>query len=409
MARISNAIYIFINLQIFLRSNLISSFPIKPTISDDVAMMIDTKNHDIKPVTVSIDIFEHMIVEDTFDVTFTTPSLDAAVIPPIRFVTVEPILKEEEDVNDRKKGASTFFISLLISVIFLALSVIFIPLNFGTLKTFIIIAKNKQPMFLLFAAVHLVCISDLMVAITEGILLWKRIPHSGCEFLGAVEVTIFFSLSFILSSVCVYRIIAVLRPLQYKKFAKRTVILKIISVIVFFSILLAVLLIVTKTLRFRYQGTPHSMGCSLFMVKNIFHLFASLLTMVSLLVNFILASTYCVLFRYFRKPFTATKEVKLMKKGALFVTSLSTFSYFICYFPAVVVNILLSIDSEIILGLAPSYRLMLEFAVVLFPHLYSCVLPLCLVTGKTLTQVGKAAEVTKPSIMRSRSRKCEVL
>ena len=303
--------------------------------------------------------------------------------------------KGKVDRGNEKMSLPVFLVSTIITFLNCGLAPVFIPLNVGTLKSLIVISRDKQPLFLLFAAVHLICLTDLLIAMIEGVVIWTDISRKGCEMLGFSQITIFLSLSLILSTICLYRITAVLRPRWYKIIARRKVVLKIIAVIVTSSILLSILLIATKTIRFRYLGRPHSIGCSLFVLKKMLHIFTSLLIIITLLVNLILASTHCVLYRYFGKPTSTTKEIAAMKKGALFVTSLTTFSYFICYFPAVIVNFILNIDHVLILEIGAPYRLILDFTLTLLPHLYSCILPLCLVTGKTLKKVTAASKGTK--------------
>ena len=305
--------------------------------------------------------------------------------------------KGKVDRGNQKMSLPVFLVSTVITFLNCGLAPVFIPLNVGTLKSLIVISRDKQPLFLLFAAVHLICLIDLVIAMIEGVVIWTDISSKGCEMLGFSQITIFLSLSLILSTICLYRITAVLRPRWYKIIARHKVVLKIIAVIITSSILLSILLIATKTIRFRYLGRPHSIGCSLFVLKKMLHIFTSLLIIITLLVNLILASTHCVLYRYFGKPTSTTKKMTAMKKGALFVTSLTTFSYFICYFPAVIVNFILNIDHVLILEIGAPYRLILDFTLTLLPHLYSCILPLCLVTGKTLKKVTAASKGTKQS------------
>ena len=307
--------------------------------------------------------------------------------------------KQVQDDKNKEEDARMFMISIIMTITSCSPALIFAPLNARILKSFFLIAQDKQPMYLFFGAVHIVCISDLIVAVVEGVLLWKEISRIGCEVLGGIQMAMFFNQSLILSTICLYRITAVLKPRRYKNIAKRNIILKIITGIIIFSGIMSILLIVSNTTRFKYLGPPQSVGCSLFMIHEILNLFMSLLLTGTLHVIFILACTLCVLYRFFSKPMTTTQDVKIMRQGALFITSLTTFSYFICYFPTVVVNCILTIDSRIILGLGSPYRLIMDFTLTLLPHIYSCVLPLCLVTGKTLKRVAVSARATKVSTM----------
>lgn len=293
-----------------------------------------------------------------------------------------------------------FLISGIMTFTNCALASFFIPLNFGILRSFITISLDKQPLFLLFAAINLICMLDLVVALVEGILIWSALSREGCTALGATQVTIYFILSSLLTVICLFRITAVLRPRKYKKIAKRNCVLKILTGIVTGSILLTFLLITTRAIRFKYLGPPLSTGCSFFVVQEIFHLLIALLISITLVVNLALACTYCVLYRYFKRPISRTREVRTMRQGALYVTSLATFSHFICNLPAVLVSVCMCVQPGLVLGLRPPYRLILDFVLVLLPHLYSSALPLCLVTGNTLDRVKKAASVTNQSVRR---------
>ena len=89
-----------------------------------------------------------------------------------------------------------------------------------------------------------------------------------------------------------------------------------------------------------------------------------------------------------------------MKKGARFVTSITATCYFVCYTPTVVAYIILSVRPEIMSGLEPPYALIVDFLLRILSHLNSCVLPLCLVTGKTLNRLQLAAKITRRSTIR---------
>ena len=305
------------------------------------------------------------------------------------------------DITQSARNKNTIVVSIMITSVLCSLAPIFIPVNVKAACSFINISRNKQPMFLLFGSVHVICMVDLLVGLVEGVSLWLEVPDFGCQILGGCQVTIFFSLSSTLSTVCIYRITAVVKPRLYKKFAKRSLILKLIAGILTFSFLLPVLLIFTNILTFRYVGPPHSTGCSLFMVRDWFHVYGSLLNMVIIFINLLLVNTYFILHRYFGTTISNSEQVREMRKGALFVTSLSTICYFLCHLPTVTSYTILGFNGSLILHLTSPYRLILDFILLLCPHLYSCVLPLCLVTGNTLERVQTAAKVTHQSRMRS--------
>ena len=306
------------------------------------------------------------------------------------------------DVTEPAKDNTTYFVvPIMITSVLCSLVPIFIPVNVKAACSFINISRNKQPMFLLFGSVHMICVVDLLVGLVEGVSPWFKVPDLGCQILGGCQVTIFFSLSSTLSTVCIYRITAVVKPRLYKKFTKQSLILKVIAGILTSSLLLPVLLIFSNILTFRYVGPPHSTGCSLFMVRDWFHVYSSLLNMVIIFINLLLVNTYFILHRYFGTTLSNSEHVREMRKGALFVTSLSTICYFLCHLPTVISYTILGFNGSLILHLTSPYRLILDFILLLCPHLYSCVLPLCLVTGNTLERVQSAAKVTYQSRMRS--------
>ena len=316
----------------------------------------------------------------------------------------KPHTGTRSDLTQSVKNNTTFAASIMITSVLCSLAPIFIPVNMRAFSSFINISRNKQPMFLLFGSVHVICMVDLLVGLVEGVSLWLEVPDFGCQILGGCQVTIFFGLSSTLSTVCIYRIAAVVKPRLYKKFAKRSLILKLIAGILTFSLLLPVVLTFTNTLNFRYVGPPHSTGCSLFMVRDWFHVYGSLLNMVIIFINLLLANTYFILHRYFGTTISKSEHVRAMRKGALFVTSLSTICYFLCHLPTVIIYIILGFNDSLILHLVSPYRLILDFVLLLCPHLYSCVLPLCLVTGNTLERVQTAARNTHQSRIRSLQR-----
>ena len=308
------------------------------------------------------------------------------------------------DITESAMNKTTLIVPIMITSVLCSLLPIFIPVNVKAACSFINISRNKQPMFLLFGSVHMICVVDLLVGLVEGVSPWFKVPDFGCQILGGCQVTIFFSLSSTLSTVCIYRITAVVKPRLYKKFTKQSLIFKVIAGILTSSLLLPVLLIFSNILTFRYVGPPHSTGCSLFMVRDWFHVYGSLLNMVIIFINLLLVNTYFILHRYFGTTLSNSEHVREMRKGALFVTSLSTICYFLCHLPTVISYTILGFNGSLILHLTSPYRLILDFILLLGPHLYSCVLPLCLVTGNTLERVQSAAKVTYQSRMRSLQR-----
>ena len=308
------------------------------------------------------------------------------------------------DMAESGSNKTTFIVSIVMTSVACFLGPIFIPVNVRAASSFINISRNKQPMFLLFGTVNVICVADLLVGIVEGVSFWFVVPESGCQILGGCQVITFFSLSSTLSTVCIFRITAVVKPSLYKKLAKQRLLVKVIAGIFTFSLVLSAMLILSNTLNFRYVGPPYSTGCSLFMVQDWFHIYGSLLNMTIIFINLLLINTYYILHRFFGATISTSEHVRAMRKGALFVTSLSTVCYFLCHLPTIITYTVLGIDNTLVLKLESPYRLILDFVLLWCPHLYSCVLPLCLVTGSTLERVGAAAKVTSQSRMRSLQR-----
>ncbi|KAL5267315.1 hypothetical protein ACHWQZ_G004382 [Mnemiopsis leidyi] len=315
--------------------------------------------------------------------------------------TIQSVTETKDSDIDRMNKTSIVTVSVITTAFICSLPPIFIPINLKTIKLFIAISQKKQPIFLLFGTVHVICALDLAVALVEGVALWVEIPKVGCEILGACQVTIFLSLSLVLSAICLFRITAVIKPRRYKNFATKRIVIKIITGISISSILVSTLLILTNILDFGYLGPPYSTGCSLFLGNDIFQIYSSLLTTVISLVNLFLTSTFLVIQRYFRKPMTSgSEEVKTMKRGALLVTSVATICHFVCHAPSVITYTVMCVNASLVLKMGYPYVLILDFFLILCPHLYSCVLPLFLVTTNTMGKIETAAESSRQSVMR---------
>ena len=284
----------------------------------------------------------------------------------------------------------SFILIIIISPVMFSLAPTFIPVNLRSLLAFIEISKNNQPMFMLFWVIHVICVSDLIFAFIEGVLLWKEIPKIGCEILGACRIIIFFGLSLILTIVCLLRISAILTPRQFKKFISHKAVVNMIAGVTIMTTSLAVLLIGTETLTFQYEGPPRFLGCTLFVAEDIFQVLAPILITIILLINLFLACTCWVLYRYFKK--SDSVSVRDLKREALFVTSLSSLSYFLCHVPSLVTKVIMFIEPDLIMKLEPPYLFLVDFILILCSHLYSCLLPLCLVTSKAIDRVRLAAD-----------------
>jgi len=74
--------------------------------------------------------------------------------------------KEEPPCSD-KAGIEPYvvprYVLVVITVMHFSSSLVFAPFNLKALIGFLKISTKKQPMFLFFAVVHIVCIMDLMV------------------------------------------------------------------------------------------------------------------------------------------------------------------------------------------------------------------------------------------------------
>lgn len=213
-------------------------------------------------------------------------------------------------------------------------------------------------------------------------------------------MSVFLDLSCIVAFICLYRIVAVMQPRKYKTLAHYGRIVFILSCVMTTSSLIAAILVVFKVLDYRYLGPPHSVGCTLYLAENFYYAYISVFIILVLILNVILVLTYLTLNNKLKQVLNTSIEVQTMKKGARFVTSITATCYFVCYTPTVVAYIILSVRPEIMSGLEPPYALIVDFLLRILSHLNSCVLPLCLVTGKTLNRLQLAAKITRRSTIR---------
>ena len=96
-------------------------------------------------------------------------------------------------------------LQVAISVINIAFVLIFLPINCRLTRGFLQISTKNQPMFLFFVGVQFNCIADLVACFVEVILLWVEVPDSICRLLGWATISTYWSLSFLIASICLYR------------------------------------------------------------------------------------------------------------------------------------------------------------------------------------------------------------
>ena len=233
----------------------------------------------------------------------------------------------------------------------------------------------------------------------EGILPWMRIPDTGCLMLVGIKLFLFYYLSFLVGGICLFRSIAVSCPYVYKSIAKRGLIVGIILTILLLSVSSVLLLIFTNLVDVKYVGPPDSAGCVLFLTPDSRTLFFALFISANLTLNLLFLATYLTLHYKFKSVITTSTEMMILKRGALFITAITTSSYFICYTPILLVYLLMSITPGLVESAEPPVSLILGFVMNILPQANSCILPLFLVSGKTLERLGMAAKVTQRSVV----------
>eukprot|EP00116_Pleurobrachia_bachei_P011007 sb/3471269/ len=172
---------------------------------------------------------------------------------------------------------------------------------------------------------------------------------------------------------------------------------RIIAVVILITISLSVSVSVTAQLigmvSTRYMAPPEFTGCVIY--RESFSLFYGLIFGLSLAVDGFLVMTYCVLSKYLKYGTSTSSEIKTLRRGALLVTTLTSGSFFIAYLPILVVFIIFTSAPELLTDLQAPYLMCLDYAIRLLFHLNSCVVPLFLVSSRTLKTMKTAASVSK--------------
>ena len=135
---------------------------------------------------------------------FTTPEQDGdGTNSAITTFVVSDVHKYSNNMRSNT-GISPYFLGS-ISLVNILCIVIFIPVNVTILRRFRQISTRDQPMFIFFAAVQCVCIVDLFICTTETIVLWTTVPQWTCQALGTLNLSVYFFLSIVIASICIYR------------------------------------------------------------------------------------------------------------------------------------------------------------------------------------------------------------
>ena len=194
-----------------------------------------------------------------------------------------------------------------------------------------------------------------------------------------------------------FRIVAVTVPHQYKSIARKNTIKYLLAVILIIAQAIPIVLLASNFIDFEHIPPPKRLGCSLVLMKKSYHVYFSLFFVVTIGINLIFLVTYLVLHHNFKSIINTTAEMVTLKRGALIITSLTAGSYFCGYSPLTVVYIILCSTPDLLTDLQPPYNLALDFVVRFMPHLNSCILPLFLVSGKTMERLKLAAYITNKS------------
>ena len=187
---------------------------------------------------------------------------------------------------------------------------------------------------------------------------------------------------------------AVAAPFFYKKIAQIRIIVGTVLGAVTLSVSVSVMAQLTGMVSTKYTAPPEFTGC-VTLYREHFSLFYGLIFGLSLAVDGILVITYCVLSRYLESSISTSSEIKSLRRGALLVTTLTSGSFFIAYLPILVVFIIFTADPELLTNIKAPFLMCLDYAVRLLFHLNSCVVPLFLVSSRTLKTMKTAAIVSK--------------
>ena len=183
-------------------------------------------------------------------------------------------------------------------------------------------------------------------------------------------------------------------PFFYKKMARIRFIVGIILTAVTLSVSVSLIAQLTGMVSTRYTAPPEFTGC-VTLYRESFSLFYGLIFGLSLAVDGILVMTYCVLSKYLNNGISTSSEIKTLRRGALLVTALTSGSFFVAYLPILVVFLIFTADRELLTELKAPYLMCLDYVVRLLFHLNSCVVPLFLVSSRTLKTMKTAASVSK--------------
>ena len=154
-------------------------------------------------------------------------------------------------------------------------------------------------------------------------------------------------------------------------------------------------------IEFKYIGHPNRLNCSLILRDDSYSIFLVGFLTSSIGLNVVFVVTYFVLHFYITSMLSVTPQMETLKKGALVITSMAAISYFIGYTPNTVVYIIFCINPMLLNNLPLPYNMIIDSVLTFMPHLNSCLLPLFLVTGTTMTRLKIAATITRNSyIMR---------
>ena len=194
-----------------------------------------------------------------------------------------------------------------------------------------------------------------------------------------------------------FRIVAVTVPHQYKLIARKITIKYLLAGIFVVSQVIPIVLQFSNLIHFQHIPLPRRLGCTLVLTKNSYYIYFSIFFIITFGINLIFLVTYLVLHHNFKSIINTSAEVSTLKRGALVITSLTAGSYFFGYSPLTAVYIIMCSAPELIYNLSPPYNLALDFLLRFMPHLNSCIIPLFLVSGKTMERLKLAAYITNKS------------
>lgn len=197
----------------------------------------------------------------------------------------------------------------------------------------------------------------------------------------------------LIATICIYRSIAVAFPLRYKALARYSIIVKLAIVLLVISLVGPCSMIISGAISYKYIGVPEYIGCTVVLQQNSYFIYLVITLLMLFVANLVLLITYILLNNAFKALITRP-AIKMMKEGALRITMSIALGYLAGYSLTFVVYCIQTTRPGLLGSLKPPYKLILDFCIQLFPHVYESLLPVFLVASGTMRELRKASHAS---------------